>query len=118
MARIIYNKPRNKYGATRVTVDGITFDSKLEASRWCELKLLERAGVIKHLERQKEYVLIDKSKYGRKIVYIADFVYEDKDGKFVVEDTKSTATMTDVYKLKKRMIAERYGIQIKEVRRK
>lgn len=91
----------NKYGAKKTTVDGIVFDSKLEANRWCELRLLERAGVIKDLERQKEYVLIDKSKYGRKIVYKADFVYTTKDGKEVIEDTKSSATKTQVYLLKK-----------------
>ena len=49
---------RSKYGAKKVTVDGITFDSKKEANRWCELRLMERAGVITGLERQVKFVLI------------------------------------------------------------
>lgn len=114
-ARMVGIKKENKYGAKKTTVDGIVFDSRLEASRWSELRNLEKAGVIKNLERQKEFVLIDKSEYGRKVVYKADFVYETKEGKMVVEDTKSAATKTGVYKLKKRMVAERYGIIIKEI---
>lgn len=60
------------------------------------------------------YVLIDKSKYGRQIKYIADFVYYDKELKQeVVEDTKGFRT--DVYRLKKRLLAEKYDIEIKEI---
>lgn len=110
-----YNKRGNKYGAKRTTVDGIEFDSKLEANRWSELRLLERAGVIAELERQKEYVIIPKSQYGRKIVYRADFVYKTKEGETVVEDVKSAATKTAVYKIKKRMMGEIYGIQVREI---
>lgn len=40
-----------------------------------------------------------------------------EDGKKVVEDTKSEATKTPLYRLKKRLLAERYGIKIKEVTR-
>ena len=48
----------NKYGNHKVTVDGITFDSKREATRYLELKTLEKAGKISLLERQKKFVLI------------------------------------------------------------
>lgn len=104
----------NKYKAIKTMIDGITFDSKHEAKRYQELKLMERAKVIKNLQWQVPYVLIDKSKYGREIKYIADFVYEEN-GEIVVEDTKSKATRTPLYKLKKRLLAERYNIQIKEI---
>ena len=104
----------NKYFAKKTVVDGIRFDSRAEANRYCELKILLRAGVIKELRMQVPYVLIEKSKYGRKIVYKADFVYNEK-GETIVEDVKSKPTMTGVYKLKKRMLAEKYGIEIKEV---
>jgi len=49
---------RPKYGNRRVTVDGITFDSQAEHRRWCELKLLERAGEIRTLRRQLNVPLV------------------------------------------------------------
>ena len=107
---------KSKYRSIKTTVDDITFDSKKEAKRYQELKLLQRANKIENLRLQVPYVLIDKSKYGRQIKYIADFVYYDKELKReVVEDTKSEATKTPVYRLKKRLMAERYDIEIKEI---
>ena len=104
----------SKYHNKKTVVDGITFDSKKEAKRYLELKTLERCGVITDLRLQAPYVLIDKSNHGRAIKYIADFVYYDRGlKKEVVEDTKGFRT--DVYKLKKRLLAERYGIDIKEL---
>lgn len=89
------------------------FDSKKEAKRYAELKLLERAGKISDLRTQVPYIVIEKSKYGRAVRYYADFVYFDKDiNETVVEDTKGFRT--DIYKLKKRLLAEKYGIVIKE----
>lgn len=40
----------SKYKAKKTIVDNITFDSKKEANRYCELKLLERAKVISNLQ--------------------------------------------------------------------
>ena len=104
----------NKYGARKTVVDGMVFDSKAEANRYCELRLLERSGVICGLERQRKYPLIYKSAYGGEISYIADFVYCEN-GETVVEDVKSKATATPLYKLKKRLMAEIHGIIIREV---
>ncbi|MDD3747626.1 MAG: DUF1064 domain-containing protein, partial [Anaerostipes sp.] len=42
----------SKYGARKTVIDGITFDSKREAKRYQELKLLEQAGEISYLELQ------------------------------------------------------------------
>lgn len=107
-------KTTSKYHNQKVVVDGIKFDSKKEAKRYQELRLLRRTGEINNLRLQAPYVLIDKSKYGRAIKYIADFVYYDNGlKKEIVEDTKGYRT--DVYKLKKRLMAERYGIEIKEL---
>lgn len=107
-------KTTSKYHNQKVVIDGIKFDSKKEAKRYQELRLLRRAGKIDNLRLQAPYVLIDKSKHGRAIKYIADFVYYDNDlKKEVVEDTKGYRT--DLYKLKKRLMAERYGIEIKEL---
>lgn len=105
---------KNKYGNKKVIFNGIKFDSKKEQSRYMELKLLERAGVIEDLKMQVPFTLIDKSKYGRMIKYVADFTYNEN-GKYIVEDVKSSATKTPLYRLKKRLLAERYGIEIQEV---
>jgi hypothetical protein len=103
----------NKYGNKRVVVDGIRFDSKREAARWQELKLLERAGEIKGLERQVEYELIPKQPGERAVKYIADFRYIDHDGKTVVEDTKGVKT--PVYILKRKLLLWVHGIRVVEV---
>ena len=101
----------SKYHAKKTRVGDKVFDSKKEANRYAELVLMERAKAIAGLQTQVRFPLIPKTSYGKEIVYIADFVYYE-DGKLVVEDTKGFRT--DVYKLKKRMLAEKYGIVIKE----
>lgn len=101
----------SKYKAVKTIVDGIKFDSKREAKRYQELKLLEQSNEIKELKLQVPFILIDKSEYGRVIKYIADFVYI-RDGKQVVEDCKGFRT--DVYRLKKRLFEEKYKTEIFE----
>ena len=105
-------KGRSKYHAQPTVVDGLRFDSKREAARWRELVILERAGEITTLLRQVPFVLIDKSEHGPAIKYYADFTYMEN-GRYIVEDVKGVKT--DVYKIKKRLMAERYGITIREV---
>lgn len=102
---------QSKYHAVKTVLDDIKFDSKKEAKRYIQLKQLERAGLIKKLRLQVPFVLIDKSVYGREIRYVADFVYVENDVE-IVEDVKGVKT--PIYKLKKRLMAERYGIKIKE----
>ena len=104
----------NKYNAKKATFNGLVFDSKHERDRYVELVLMEKAKLIQDLKTQVRFPLIPKSKYGREIVYVADFVYYE-DGKMIVEDTKSPATKTPVYRLKKRLLAEQRGIVIKEI---
>lgn len=105
-----------KYNNTKTMVDGIKFDSKREATRYSELKLLERAGMITDLVLQHEFELIPKYEInGRKvrgIKYIADFQYTEN-GKTVIEDAKGM--LTDVYKIKKKLFESKYGIEIREV---
>lgn len=106
----------SKYKNTKTEVDGIVFDSKKEAARYKELKLLEAAGDIKNLNRQVRYDLLSKCEIDgikiRATHYIADFVYEE-DGRIVVEDVKGYRTRE--YKNKKRQMKEKYGIEIREV---
>lgn len=104
----------SKYRAKKTVVDGIKFDSKREAERYCELKLLEKAKKIRNLELQPRFLLQDKFKdktgtTHRKIEYVADFLYIDKDGKAIVEDVKGV--LTDVYKLKKKLFLKKYDNQ-------
>lgn len=107
------NKAYNKYGNKKVKVNGHTFDSKKEARRYGELKLLVRAGKIKDLELQPKFELIPtirtETETLRKVSYYADFQYVDvESGKIIVEDVKSVATKTPVYLLKKRLFLQKY----------
>lgn len=110
----------SKYGNRKITTEDGTFDSLHEYERWCELKLLQKAGEIVNLHRQVKFGLIppqyvDGKLVERGVTYIADFTYFEKDGTFVVEDAKSPATMTPVYKIKKKLLLKEHGIRIKEV---
>lgn len=106
---------RSKYHAKKTTVDGITFDSRREADRYLVLKSMEEDGAIEDLRRQVRYELVPAfdvdGKHYRPVSYVADFVYVE-DGKEVVEDVKGMAT--DVYRLKSKLFARRYGKVIKE----
>ena len=106
---------RSKYHAKKTTVDGITFDSRREADRYLVLKGMEDDGAIEDLRRQVRYELVpafdvDGMHY-RPVYYVADFVYVE-DGKEVVEDVKGMRT--DVYRLKSKLFARRYGVSIRE----
>ena len=109
----------SKYGNRKTILDGITFDSRHEAERYAELKLLERAGEISNLQLQRPFTLlgVQKDETGkvieRPLKYIADFVYTDKNGKTVVEDAKGLRT--DVYKIKRKLMLSIYGIRVIEV---
>ena len=103
----------NKYGNVKKIIGGIKFDSTKEANRYCELKLLQKAGVIKQLEIQTVFVLQEpffdfSGKKQRDIRYIADFTYFQGD-KYIVEDVKSPITRKNpVYAIKKKMLLKRY----------
>ena len=111
-----------KYHNIKTEIDGIKFDSKKESSRYKELKLLERAGLIRDLELQPAFLLLPGFKKNgytfRKTEYIADFKYFDiEKGKWVVEDVKSEITRKDkVYRLKKKLFEYKYkDLEITEI---
>lgn len=99
----------SKYNNKKVQVDMRVFDSVLEAKRYRQLVLLERAKAIKNLQLQVPFLLQESfrknGKTYRKIEYIADFVYE-KNCKTVVEDTKGVKT--DVFEIKRKLFERRY----------
>lgn len=105
---------KNKYGAVKTEVDGMVFDSKKESVEWARLSALQRAGKIRDLERQKRFVLQDgfvnnKGERVRPIYYVSDFSFYDVErGSLVAMDTKSKATRTPVYLLKKKMFEYRF----------
>ena len=103
-------KRKSKYRAEKMELDGILFDSKKEAERYSELKMLERAKLITNLELQPKFLLQEKFEYNgkviRKIEYIADFKYIDEKGNTVVEDVKGLKT--DVYNIKKKLFLNKY----------
>lgn len=108
-----------KYKNEEKIVDGIKFDSKLEAMRYIQLKLLLRAGEITDLRTQVEFELQPSYKKNgrtiRAIKYVADFVYYDvRERKTIIEDTKGFRN--DVYKLKKKIFEYKYpDLEIREM---
>lgn len=109
---------RSKYHSKKVIIDGIPFDSIKEGNFYIKLKLLQKSGVIKDLELQKEYLLQEKFKINgktrREITYRADFSYISiEDDKLHVVDVKGFRT--EIYRLKKKLFEYKYGIEIEEV---
>lgn len=125
----------NKYHSKKTRLsDGTVFDSRKEARRWQQLRLLESQGEIQDLKRQVEYELVpnqyeiverysdktgkrlkdEKRLAERRVCYVADFVYT-KDGETVVEDTKSPVTRTKDYIIKRKLMRHIHGIVIREI---
>lgn len=95
-----------------------TFDSRKEAARYGELLALLRAGKIHDLRLQVDFTLQEayvtaEGEPVRAIRYRADFTYRDAEtGTEVVEDVKGVKTSD--YKLKKKLMQDKFGISIKE----
>ena len=131
----------NKYHNTpteRVTASGavLHFDSQKEARRYDVLTARLQAGQIRDLRLQVEFTLQEaytdtEGCRVRAIRYKADFTYyrppengshaaywADQTGipwVLVVEDVKSRATKTQKYAIKKKLLKERFGLDITEV---
>lgn len=124
---------KSKYGAEKVTIDGIKFDSKKEANRYRDLKILEKIGEITNLQMQVKYVLIPAQRepdtvgkrggiikgklIEREVSYIADFVYTDVNGNRVVEDVKGYrgGGAYEVFKIKRKLMLYIQKIKVEEV---
>ncbi len=106
------SKKRNKYGAKPTTVDGISFDSKGEAQRFSDLKLLQRAGKIERLVCHPSY---DIAINNFPICTVElDFNYWDAEKKRTVyEDFKgSDVTKTPISRLKRKLLEASYNITV------
>lgn len=114
---------RSKFNNTKVVIDGHEFDSKKEGKRYCDLRLMVRAGLITALRLQVSYVLAPPAKLKGEnrtkcaMRYKADFVYFDNEkGVEVVEDVKSPATRRlAAYRQKKHLMKTVLNIDITEV---
>lgn len=116
--RKLKHKPL-KYRNKPIIYDNQKFDSIKEKDRYLFLKTLETVGEIKNLRRQVKYILLPKTKEQRETCYYADYVYAERNGngewKDIVEDVKSSATKTQLFKLKKKLMKAKHNITIREV---
>lgn len=100
----------SKYGARKVMIDNISFDSKAEAQYYRQLKLRKAAKDIKDFELQPAFVLVEpfrkNGKSYRGIKYIADFRITHLDGSIEIVDVKGVRT--DVYKIKRTLFEQKY----------
>lgn len=112
------NRRHHKFSAKSRVVEGITFPSRLQAQRYGELRLLEKAGMIKELRLELPYRITINDQLV--CVYKADFVYDEfvkehagwVEWRVVIEDAKGM--QTPVYRLKKKLMKAVHGITIRE----
>lgn len=94
-----------KYNASKVNIDGITFDSKAEAEFYQFVKELLKSGVISSIKVHPKYVLqksfVSDIRNERAIIYEADFEIVGFNGNVEVIDIKGMATPEA--KLKRKM---------------
>ena len=113
----------SKYASKKTRVDNLVFDSKREAARYLELKMLMRVGKITGLTLQVPFVLAPGVKFAGSarakpaIRYFADFVYSDvASGQIVVEDVKSPATAKlSAFVMKRHLMKSIHGIDVRLV---
>lgn len=109
---------KRKYRNDIVVVDNVRFDSKKEAARHGDLVLLEKAGEIRSLTRQRTFSLeVNKVKI---CDYRCDFEYFELDRAtgvwtWIVEDVKSEVTRKlPAYRYKKRLMLAIWRVNIRE----
>lgn len=107
---------KSKYGATKTTVDEITFDSKAEARMFVGLQLRQRAGEISNLERQVTIQLVPGVKlHGAArarpaIRLVVDFRYTER-GQTIWLDCKGMETPMSL--AKRHMALALHGIEVR-----
>jgi hypothetical protein len=106
-------KPK-KYRNVRTTVDGWTFDSKLEANRYLELKLLREGRLIDYFLRQVPFHLPGG------VIFRVDFMIKWRttllvEPRITYEDAHGPDTRAKTNKIKQ--VRELYGVEIQLVRK-
>jgi hypothetical protein len=117
---VTLKKRARKYNNEKVvTPDGAVFDSRAEYRHWLFLQRELKDHKIHNLRRQVPFELAPSVVIaGRKrppLRYIADFVWIDpQSNETVVADVKGAST--DVWRIKRHLMATVLGIQVKEIR--
>jgi len=106
MNKVLYKK--NKYNAIKTKIDEISFDSKAEANRYIELKLLQRTNKIKWFIRQPKFDLPGSTSYR------ADFLIVWDNDKITIEDVKGVRTPSFIRA--KKQVEALYPIKIEIVK--
>ena len=107
----------SKYGNVKCVIDGLTFHSQREGTRYIYLKSRELDGDISDLRCQVKYVLIPRQDDAdgkclfRATTYAADFVYVEN-GQTVVEDSKGFPN--DRWAMKKSLMYWVHKILVRE----
>lgn len=104
MMRLPSTFKKKKYLNKITYLDGIKFDSKMEARRFADLQFLERAGKIRDLQRQVRYPLHGKNG-GLIATYTVDYTYYDG-ARFVAEDLKGVVTQQ--FRLRQKLFNDNY----------
>jgi hypothetical protein len=105
---------QTKYNSRKVEVDGIVFDSKIEAKFYEQLKWLQEHNQILFFRVQPRYLLQEaftkEGKTYRKIEYIADFEVHHLDGSIEVVDVKGVET--EAFKIKRKLFEHKYPYKL------
>ena len=107
---------KGKYNAAGERIDGIFFHSKAEGIRYLQLKAMQERGEIENLILQPPYECVVRNQ--KITTYRSDFKYcviDDRGHtiKTVVEDVKGM--ITEVYKIKKKLVEACFDIKIIEI---
>lgn len=98
---------KNKYGARKVWVDGVAFDSKKEADYYTYLKLLVQGGQLDGFAYHGNIVVIAGNKSEQRgSVYETDFILFKPDKTYEIVETKGC--WTDSARLKQKALREKY----------
>lgn len=111
------SRTKSKYGNRKVELDGIKFDSQMEARYYQQLKWAKQSNQIKDFKLQPKFLLLEAFEKGgekhKKIEYIADFEITNLDGSIEIIDVKGHETRD--FLIKKKMFHARYPYKLSVV---
>lgn len=97
-----YQRKGNKYSNQKQTYNGYSYDSKKESQKAWDLDMLVKAGEIKSWERQVK-VSLDVNGYHIANMFV-DFKVINNDGSEEYIEIKSPITMTETWRLKRKLL--------------
>ena len=108
---MLHKVRHGKYNNKHVKLNGITFDSIVEAARYVVLVAQQNDGRIELLRVHPKYTFACGGTYS------PDFSYRLMNlcKPTVVEDVKSQPTKTQIYRRNKAMMLDEFGIDVREI---